>query len=201
MATEDARYRQTSQYQLWSFSPTQLADMREKTNAAARARIAERLSSLPALSNNTSTPASSVNTPDPDGASAPTLPEFLTAAEEAQLVTFFTSELLRAGDHAEMTDEIKATAAAFFRRFYVTNSIMTYPPQEMLIVALFFGCKAEGSFVSISEWVFFCLASAWTEHRADGGAPVSLRRSVKTTRKRFSPANFCSVKGFGSPLT
>ncbi|KAK4243980.1 cyclin-like protein [Corynascus novoguineensis] len=153
MATEDARYRQTSQYELWSFSPTQLADMREKTNAAARARIAERLSSLPALSNNTSTPASSVNTPDPDGASAPALPEFLTAAEEAQLVTFFTSELLRAGDHAEMTDEIKATAAAFFRRFYVTNSIMTYPPQEMLIVALFFGCKAEGSFVSISDFV------------------------------------------------
>ncbi|AEO56625.1 hypothetical protein MYCTH_2301751 [Thermothelomyces thermophilus ATCC 42464] len=153
MATEDERYRQSSQYQLWSFSPAQLAEMREKTNAAARARIAERLSSLPAHSNSTSTPASSVNTPDPDGTPAPALPEFLTAAEEAQLVTFFTSELLRAGDHAEMSDEIKATAAAFFRRFYVTNSIMTYPPQEMLIVALFFGCKAEGSFVSISDFV------------------------------------------------
>lgn len=151
MATEDERYRQSSQYQLWSFSPAQLAEMREKTNAAARARITERLSSLPPQSNSTSTPASSVNTPDPDGTPAPALPEFLTAAEEAQLVTFFTSELLRAGDHAEMSDEIKATAAAFFRRFYVTNSIMTYPPQEMLIVALFFGCKAEGSFVSISE--------------------------------------------------
>lgn len=150
MATEDARYRQTSQFQLWSFSPTQLASMREKTNAAARTRIAERLSSLP-NSTNTSAPTSSANTPDPDGTSTPALPAFLTAPEEAQLVTFFTSELLRAGDHAEMTDDIKATAAAFFRRFYVTNSIMTYPPQEMLIVALFFGCKAEGSFVSITE--------------------------------------------------
>ncbi|KAH6850515.1 cyclin-like protein [Chaetomium sp. MPI-CAGE-AT-0009] len=152
MATEDARYRQTSQFQLWSFSPTQLSSMREKTNAAARTRIAERLSSLPA-STNTSAPTSSANTPDPDGTSTPALPVFLTAPEEAQLVTFFTSELLRAGDHAEMGDEIKATAATFFRRFYVTNSIMTYPPQEMLIVALFFGCKAEGSFVSITEFV------------------------------------------------
>ncbi|EAQ86223.1 hypothetical protein CHGG_07476 [Chaetomium globosum CBS 148.51] len=114
-------------------------------------RIAERLSSLP--NSNTSAPTSNANTPDPDGTSTPTLPVFLTAPEEAQLVTFFTSELLRAGDHAEMTDEIKATAAAFFRRFYVTNSIMTYPPQEMLIVALFFGCKAEGSFVSITDFV------------------------------------------------
>ncbi len=153
MATEDARYRQSSQYQLWSFSPTQLATMREQTNAAARARIADRLSSQPAPPNN-SAPTSSANTPDPDGASTPALPEFLTAPEEAQLVTFYTSELMRAGDHAEMSDEIKATAAAFFRRFYVTNSIMTYPPTEMLIVALFFGCKAEGSFVSVSECVF-----------------------------------------------
>jgi cyclin H len=153
MATEDARYRQTSQYQMWSFSPTQLASMRETTNAAARTRIAERLASLPAVSRNTSAPTSSANTPDPEGASTPALPEFLTAPEEAQLVNFYTLELLRAGDHAEMTDEIKATAAAFFRRFYVTNSIMTYPPQEMLIVALFFACKAEGSFISVTESV------------------------------------------------
>ncbi|KAL2258274.1 hypothetical protein VTK26DRAFT_8464 [Humicola hyalothermophila] len=153
MATEDARYRQSSQYQLWSFSPSQLSAMREKTNLAARTRIAERLSSAPAPSNNNlSAPTSSANTPDPEGASTPALPEFLTPAEEALLVTFYTSELLRAGDHAKMSSEIKATAATFFRRFYVTNSIMTYPPQEMTIVALFFGCKAEGSFISISEF-------------------------------------------------
>lgn len=176
MATEDARYRQTSQFQLWSFSPTQLSAMRESTNTAARTRIADRLASLPATAasasaaaaaNPNSASTSNANTPDPEGAfggnggngngngngrsSTPALPEFLTAPEEAQLVTFFTSELLRAGDHAEMSDEIKATAATFFKRFYVTNSVMTYPPQEMLIVALFFGCKAEGSFVSISE--------------------------------------------------
>ncbi|KAK3308408.1 cyclin-like protein [Chaetomium strumarium] len=135
MATEDARYRESSQYQLWSFSPTQLAAMREKTNAAARASIAGRLASMPPR------------------ASTPALPEFLTPAEEALLVTFNTSELLRAGDHAEMSDEIKATAAAFFRRFYVTNSIMTYPPTEMLMVALYFACKAEGVFLSITDFI------------------------------------------------
>jgi cyclin H len=131
--------------------------MREKTNAAARASIAERLASLPASSRNTSAPTSSANTPDPEGASTPALPEFLTPAEEALLVTFNTSELLRAGDHAEMSDEIKATAAAFFKRFYVTNSIMTYPPTEMLMVALYFACKAEGVFLSIMESVPLCL--------------------------------------------
>ncbi|KAK0751884.1 cyclin-like protein [Schizothecium vesticola] len=150
MATEDARYRQSSQFRLWSFSPSQLGAMREKANLLARASISERLLSAP-RSNSASAPTSNANTPDADGTS--TLPEFLTPSEEALLVTFYTSELLRAGDHAEMADEIKATAAAFFRRFYITNSIMTYPPQEMLIVALFFGCKAEGSFPRITDFV------------------------------------------------
>lgn len=118
--------------------------MREKSNALAKSSIAERISTP-----NASRSTSNANTPDPDGALS--LPEFLTPAEEALLVTFYTSELLRAGEHANYGDEIKATAAAFFRRFYITNSIMTYPPQEMIIVALFFGCKAEGAFPRITE--------------------------------------------------
>jgi cyclin H len=145
MATEDERYRQSSQFRLWSFTPAQLASARETTNALAKASIAERLSSTP----NASAPTSNTNTPDPDG--APSLPEFLTPAEEAVMVTFYTSELLRAGEHAEVGDVVKATGAAFFRRFYVTNSIMTYPPQDKIIVALFFACKAEGMFPRIGE--------------------------------------------------
>jgi len=145
MASEDARYRQSSQFRLWSFSPSQLAAAREKANILAQSSIAARLVSTP----NTSAPTSNANTPDPDG--APSLPEFLTPAEEAVMVSFYTSELLRAGDHAEVGEVVKATGAAFFRRFYVTNSIMTYPPQDMLIVALFFACKAEGIFPRIGE--------------------------------------------------
>ncbi|KAK4207754.1 cyclin-like protein [Rhypophila decipiens] len=161
MATEDARYRESSQFKQWSFSHSQLAALREDTNAKAVSSISERLSErlvsgTGAPSGATSLPpsnnASNANTPDPEG-SSPSLPEFLTAAEESTLVTFYVSELLRAGDHAEFSDEIKATAAVLFRRFYITNSIMTYPPQEMLIVALFFGCKAEGAFPRISDFL------------------------------------------------
>jgi cyclin H len=166
MATEDARYQQSSQYRLWSFSTTQLAALREKTNSLARSGIGERLASqpvpppLPASSSLAAVmPADSgTNTPDPEGApgggngNGNALPEFLTPAEEATVVAFYTSELIRAGDHVgTMSDDIKATAAAFFRRFYVNNSVMTYPPTDMLMVALFFGCKAEGDFRSISR--------------------------------------------------
>jgi cyclin H len=155
MATEDARYRTTTQFTLWSFSKPKLAQMRAETNAAARATISEHLLSRGSRA------SSSANTPDPDSSAAPTpsrqsLPEFLTPEEEYLLLTFFTSELIRAGRHKDPeldkkgqnphkfpTEDI-ATAAVFFRRFYTMNSIMTYPPKQMVSVALFCGAKAEG---------------------------------------------------------
>lgn len=115
--------------------------MREKTNSLARANISERLSSSPGTS--------SANTPDPTGEQgAASLPEFLTPADEAQLLTVYTIELLRAGAFCKIPTDMRATAAVFLRRFYITNSIMTYPPTDLLKTCLFFGCKAEGWYQS-----------------------------------------------------
>lgn len=126
MATEDERYRASSQYRLWSFAPTDLQELRAKTNSLAKQQIAPRL------------------TADP-------LPEFLTADEELRLVRFFTIELIRAAQFCELPTEIRSTAAIFFRRFYVTNSVMTYPPTELLKTSLFFGCKAEGFYIRLGK--------------------------------------------------
>lgn len=127
MATEDERYRQSSQYRLWSFSPLQLGDLRSRTNDLAQQQIAPRLAQDPA-------------------------PDFLTADEEFQLVKFFTVELIRAAQFCELPTEIRATAAIFLRRFYVTNSVMTYPPTDLLKTSLFFGCKAEGFFYKLHKF-------------------------------------------------
>ncbi len=144
MATEDARYRQSSQFKLWSFSAAQLAELRSDTNKLARESISERLA---AAQNDSTPPDSGANTPLADGQ----LPEFLTPAEEKQLVDYYTVELLRAGKFMSLDTEIQATAAVFFRRFYVTSSIMTYPPTEMLKTSLFFGAKAEGFYAGL-DW-------------------------------------------------
>lgn len=125
MATEDERYRMSSQYRLWSFRRANLQEMRVKTNALAKQQIAGRLGE----------PA----------------PEFLTADEELRLVRFFTIELIRAAQFCELPTEIRSTAAIFFRRFYVTNSVMTYPPTELLKTSLFFGCKAEGFYIRLGR--------------------------------------------------
>ncbi|KAI5917177.1 cyclin ccl1 [Camillea tinctor] len=132
MATEDARYRQSSQYRLWSFTPSHLSALREKTNTLARTQISNRLrASSPPV--------------DP-------LPDFLSPAEEYSLLTFFTVELLRAAAFCQLPTDIQATAAIFLRRFYVTNSIMTYPPTTLLKTCLFFGCKAEGYYMRLQKF-------------------------------------------------
>ena len=126
MATEDERYRQSSQYRLWSFTPANLQELRQKTNSLAQQQITPRLAADPP-------------------------PEFLTAQEETHLIKFVTIELIRAAQFCELPTEIRSTAAVFFRRFYVTNSAMTYPPTELLKTALFFGCKAEGYYTRLSK--------------------------------------------------
>ena len=124
MATEDERYRQSSQYRLWSFSPATLQELRDKTNGVAKQQISSRL-----------------NTDNP--------PEFLTTDEEKRLVKFFTIELIRAAQFCDLPTEIRSTAAIFLRRFFITNSVMTYPPTELLKTSLFFGCKAEGFYIRL----------------------------------------------------
>lgn len=126
MATEDERYRKSSQFRLWSYSPKALKELRETTNNLAQQQIIPRLA-------------------------ADALPEFLTTDEEIQLVKFFTVELLRAAEFLDLPTEIRATAAIFLRRFYITNSVMTYPPDDLLKTCIFFGCKAENFYYRLNK--------------------------------------------------
>ena len=124
--TEDLRYRQSTQFRLWSYARPSLAALRQKTNGLAATHIATRLQ-----------PA----------------PEFLTPEEERRLLDFFTVELLRAAAYLELPTEIRASAAVHMRRFYVTNSVMTYSPTDLLKTCLFFGSKGEGFYERLSRWV------------------------------------------------
>ncbi|KAK8062912.1 cyclin H [Apiospora hydei] len=105
MATEDARYRQSSQYRLWSFTTGHLASLRNECNSLAQKAISARLQSA-----------------SPNDA----LPEFLTPAEELSLVTHYTVELLRAAAFIELPTEIRATAAIFLRRFYLLKTCLFF---------------------------------------------------------------------------
>lgn len=173
MATEDVRYRQSTQFRLWSYSPGQLADLRAKTNSLARQNISERLasSSMPVSTTASANPSGN-NTPNPSAgistATAPAdvpsdllssssaapsapLPDFLTPAEEEQLLAYYTVQTLRAAEFCQLPTEIRATAAVFLRRFYLTHSVMTYPPAKMMKTCVFFGAKAENFYPRVAH--------------------------------------------------
>ncbi|KAL5598742.1 hypothetical protein BROUX41_003921 [Berkeleyomyces rouxiae] len=126
---DDSRYRSSTQFQLWSFSKAKLQNLRTKSNEIAKAHIATRL-------------AGEVEGPI----------EFLTVEEEAELLKLFIVELLRAAEFCELPAEIRATAAVFMRRFYITNSVMMYPPPNLLKTCLFFGSKTEGYYTRLSKF-------------------------------------------------
>lgn len=74
---------------------------------------------------------------------------FLTAAEEAVLVSFYVSKLpALIGPGAEIRrlrreSKVLATAAALYRRFYLSNSVMLFDPKVVMVAAAFLGSKVE----------------------------------------------------------
>lgn len=132
---DDTRYRASTQFQLWSFSKAKLRDLRTKSNSIAKTHIAARLA----------------GEADSSGSGGSSEIDFLSVDEEEQLLKFFIVELLRAATFCELPAEIRATAAVFMRRFYITNSVMMYPPTNLLKTCLFFGSKTEGHYTRLSK--------------------------------------------------
>lgn len=132
--TEDDIYRTSTQFRLWSFSPESLAAQRRQTHDLA----VERANRYLTHSNGTSH-------------GHPTA-ELLTEAEELALLNRYVRQLNNTADHFKWPLPIKATASQYLRRFYLSNSCMTYPPKEIYKTALFLACKAEATHMTLSEY-------------------------------------------------
>ncbi|KAK3074181.1 hypothetical protein LTR53_003579 [Teratosphaeriaceae sp. CCFEE 6253] len=123
--TEDDLYRTSSQYRLWSFSPESLVALRQQTHDLALDR--------------------------PNHYSIP--PEAcLTATEELQLVRRYTTQLLTTADHFKFPPSVKATAVQYLHRFYLSNSVLTYPPKEIYKTVLWLACKTEATHESLGNF-------------------------------------------------
>ena len=47
---------------------------------------------------------------------------------------------------------LQATAVQYLKRFYLSNSCMTYPPKEIYKTVLFLACKTEATHMTLSEY-------------------------------------------------
>lgn len=81
--------------------------------------------------------------------------QFLSFEESELILKFFERKLadfcnkFRPG----MPRNTFGTALQYFKRFYLTNSVMDYHPKEMLVTAAYLACKAEEFNVTMEQFV------------------------------------------------
>ncbi|KAL8713689.1 MAG: hypothetical protein Q9220_002215 [cf. Caloplaca sp. 1 TL-2023] len=139
--TEDDIYRTSTQYRLWSFTPETLASLRATTNASAAEGVRAAFKNVQIDERS--------------------IVDCLTVEEEQKIVSFYCLKTLDFVDFCEYptnvkvrplhlkeagTNSIQATAVQYLKRFYLTNSPMTYHPKEIMRTAVYLAMKSEDNF-------------------------------------------------------
>ncbi|EER39174.1 conserved hypothetical protein [Histoplasma capsulatum H143] len=175
---EDEIYRTSSQYRLWSFTEESLRLIRANSNTVASERVKDAIrrakndarSQQPATTGARSSSGTPNTTGDADdGKTAePTIGngeqttekekdkeiECLTMEEELELVRYYCEKTMELGDEYKppLPTVVRATAIQYLRRFYLTNSPMTYHPKSIMPCALFLATKTENYYMSLRSF-------------------------------------------------
>ncbi|KAF7128372.1 hypothetical protein CNMCM5793_003102 [Aspergillus hiratsukae] len=153
---EDDIYRTSSQYKLWSFTKASLQSLRENTNAVAsqRVRAALRRAREARQSANSSAAGTPIaGTTDGKGAEEKDI-DCLTTEEEKELVTYYCEKAVELADTYKppLPTTVRATAIQYIRRFYLSNSPMTYSPKTIMPCALFLATKTDNFYMSLRQF-------------------------------------------------
>lgn len=141
--TEDDIYRSSTQFRFWSFTPEALVSLRETTNKAASKRVISAIKRHH-VSNDLLVGSSKTTAPT----------DCLTSAESHALLTHYCRQLHTWSSKLfKLPSNVTATAVQYLRRFYLSNSPMTYHPKSIFPTALFLATKTENNFISLSSYV------------------------------------------------
>lgn len=133
--SEDDLYRASSQFRFWSFAPEQLAALRQETHAVAIQRIRQYHDNH-----------------NHNDAAEETASFFLTPNEELSLVESYVDIIRKTTNHIKWPVNIKTTAVQYLKRFYLSNSCMTYPPKEIYKTIMFLASKTEAFHITLSKF-------------------------------------------------
>lgn len=128
--TDDDLYRNSTQYRLWSFTREDLRARQQDAHRTAAGRISQL-----------------IQTQYPDSGIEP-----LTFEEEQLLVRSYASKIEAIVNLFSMPSQVKATAASYFRKFYLVFSVMDYHPKNVMFTAAFLAMKSENCFVSLDNF-------------------------------------------------
>lgn len=119
--SEDERYRTSSQYRLWSFTPEALYELRRKTNQIATDRVHQAVQRAREAHSRLS------DTAETDRRSKSVLTEgevdCLTVEEELKLVAFYCRQMIQLGDHLGLPSDVKVCLPNFVYNPFRTDSL------------------------------------------------------------------------------
>lgn len=111
---EDDRYRTSSQYRYWSYTPAALTDLRRKTNKVAKERVKAAIARVQTSRATSASANTSAETSEAERSGTPAaVPiqdgevNFLTPEEELKLVRFYCQQALQLGDHLSLPTDVK----------------------------------------------------------------------------------------------
>jgi cyclin H len=93
--SEDERYRTSTQYKLWSYTPQSLTTLRSATNGVAAEKVKAAIQRA--------------REAEPGNGDVSDV-ECLTVEEELKLVAFYCRQLLQLGDHLQVPTEVKVSS-------------------------------------------------------------------------------------------
>lgn len=131
--SEDDLYRTSSQFRFWSFAPELLAARRQKTHDLALQRARQYSQNQDQTQNQDES-------------------AYLTEAEELSLVESYVDIIRKTTNHIKWPVNIKTTAVQYLKRFYLSNSCMTYPPKEIYKTVMFLASKTEAFHITLSKF-------------------------------------------------
>ncbi|PWY79128.1 cyclin-like protein [Aspergillus heteromorphus CBS 117.55] len=155
---EDDVYRTSSQFRLWSFTEASLKSQRATTNSVASDRV--RAALRRAQEARRSANSSAAGTPAPGGGDADTRAadekpiDCLTPEEEQQVVNYYCEQIIQLGEAYKpaLSTQVRSTAIQYLRRFYLTNSPMTYHPKQIMPCVVFLATKTDNYYLSLASF-------------------------------------------------
>lgn len=129
-------YLESSQYKRWTYTKEDLAERRQKLNDDTIKTIQANFEEEEKLTGN-----------------AQRLVTYLSSDESLLVVNYFAEKILQLGSLFKVPSHLRATAATYFKRFYLFQSPMQYHPKSIMITSLFLATKTCEHHVSLDDFV------------------------------------------------
>ncbi|EMG46826.1 CCL1 Cyclin CCL1 [Candida maltosa Xu316] len=147
--SNDDLYRNSTQFELWSFTMENLQETKRKANEKGAKSAREKFNQAFEQAKQEN-PAIFEQYPDELNDSMISL---VTAEEESTFLDFYIQNITTTCNFFKMPTQVRLTAASFFKKFYLVNSVMEFHPKNVLYTCIFLAAKSENYFISIESYV------------------------------------------------